>query len=122
MSETEIPPSSAKKHKKHRSEKRERDSSNDRPPGLKLILKVGGQNTPEHNAEWPFPSGVLTDGQEEALRSHHKKSKKKKKKKDRNKDREKKHKHHHKEKRRRKEEPGGDVDDERQDDLHSEVT
>lgn len=121
MSETEIPPSSAKKHKKHRSEKRERDSSNDRPPGLKLILKVGGQNTPEHNAEWPFPSGVLTDGQE-ALRSHHKKSKKKKKKKDRNKDREKKHKHHHKEKRRRKEEPGGDVDDERQDDLHSEVT
>ncbi|KAK9753996.1 protein of unknown function (DUF3512) [Popillia japonica] len=61
MSETELANSlsAGKKHKKHKSEKRERrdGSSSDRPPGLKLILKVGSQNTPEHNTEWTYPPG-----------------------------------------------------------------
>lgn len=33
-----------KKHKKHKTDRREKyDASVDKPPGLKLILKVGGQ-------------------------------------------------------------------------------
>lgn len=101
-----------KKHKKHKSEKRERD---DKPGGLKLILKVGSQNTPEHITDFTQSlSSGLADNDDLQLdpndpyfsmsRSHHKKSKKKKKKKDKNKDREKRHKHHHKEKKRKREE------------------
>ncbi|KAJ8953729.1 hypothetical protein NQ314_007339 [Rhamnusium bicolor] len=106
-----------KKHKKHKSEKRERE---EKCGGLKLILKVGSQTTPEHNAEFPQNIPLVTDGIEEQMqvdsndpyfgmsRSHHKKSKKKKKKKDKNKDREKKHKHHHKDKKRKREDNDGD--------------
>lgn len=134
MSETELANSlsAGKKHKKHKSEKRERrdGSSSDRPPGLKLILKVGSQNTPEHNTEWTYPPGYNPeDGQDDALRSsHHKKSKKKKKKKDKNKDREKKHKHHHhKERKRRRDESNGEPaadeeKDETKDDAHLDVS
>ncbi|GJQ88621.1 hypothetical protein Trydic_g18195, partial [Trypoxylus dichotomus] len=111
------------KHKKHKSEKREREGSSDRPPGLKLILKVGSQNTPEHNTEWTYPPGYNPDGQD-ASRSHHKKSKKKKKKKDKNKDREKKHKHHHKDKKKRKDEasiePAAEEEKEDREDAHLE--
>lgn len=92
-----------KKHKKHRLEKRERhESSGERPSGLKLILKVGGQGTPEHNSDLANVSGYTmpevesldpNDPYYAMTKSHHKKSKKKKKKKDKCKDREKKHKH-----------------------------
>lgn len=93
-----------KKHKKHKSDRKERhDSPSDRPPGLKLILKVGSQGTPEHPSEWPY-SGYVDPN--DPTRIHHKKSKKKKKKKDKTKDRERKHRHHHKEKKRRREEEG----------------
>lgn len=79
----------------------------ERPPSLKLILKVatGNSSTPEYASSesppvyggmQPDTLGLLMDYPE-----RHKKSKKKKKKKDR--DREKKHKHH-KEKRRHREE------------------
>lgn len=77
----------------------DRSFSLERPPSLKLILKVGGGNssTPEYGSSespvygvQPENLGLLMDYPE-----RHKKSKKKKKKKDR----EKKHKHH-KEKRR----------------------
>lgn len=99
----------SKKHKKHKSERKERHESPSsvEKPGLKLILKVGNQGTPEHSNEWAYP-GYNVQG--EAARLHHKKSKKKKKKKDRNKDkdrdrdRERKHRHHHKEKKRKREE------------------
>nr|XP_022904863.1 bromodomain-containing protein 7-like [Onthophagus taurus]XP_022907565.1 bromodomain-containing protein 7-like [Onthophagus taurus] len=100
-----------KKHKKHKSEKREKDSYGDKPQGLKLILKVGSQGTPEHNTEW----GYQGPGYEDQVRSHHKKSKKKKKKKDKNKDREKKHKHHHKEKKRKRDEIFDDCLDDKDD-------
>lgn len=125
MSEAELT-SSTKKHKKHKSEKREREGSSDRPPGLKLILKVGSQTTPEHNTDWTYPPGYNPEGGQDATRSHHKKSKKKKKKKDKNKDREKKHKHHHKDKKRRKEESNGDgeelkEDDSNKDEINSEA-
>ncbi|XP_031629666.1 bromodomain-containing protein 7 [Contarinia nasturtii] len=95
----------SKKHKKHKSERREKYEdqpfSLERPPSLKLILKVGTGNssTPEYASSesppvyggiQPESLGLLMDYPE-----RHKKSKKKKKKKDR----EKKHKHH-KEKRR----------------------
>lgn len=108
-----------KKHKKHKSERREKD---DKPGGLKLILKVGSQTTPEHNTDFSQNLPLVGDGMEEQMqmdpndpyftmsRSHHKKSKKKKKKKDKNKDREKKHKHHHKDKKRRREEDGDGKD------------
>ncbi|XP_050076896.1 bromodomain-containing protein 7 [Anopheles maculipalpis] len=100
----------SKKHKKHKSERRERESgkeksfSLDRPPSLKLILKVSGNSsTPEHGNDSPA-YGIQSDGGSTLFTStsgdypeRHKKSKKKKKKKDR----EKKHKHHHKEKRHR---------------------
>ncbi|XP_053664800.1 bromodomain-containing protein 7 [Anopheles marshallii] len=100
----------SKKHKKHKSERKERESgkeksfSLDRPPSLKLILKVSGNSsTPEHGNDSPA-YGIQSDGGSTLFTStsgdypeRHKKSKKKKKKKDR----EKKHKHHHKEKRHR---------------------
>lgn len=89
-------------------------STPDRPPALKLILKVGGSSgTPEHGADSPHHSSILqqhyqqqlgvnysvTQGESEYDRyMGHKKLKKKKKKKD------KRHKHHHKEKKRRREE------------------
>lgn len=97
----------SKKHKKHKSERKERHESPNslEKPGLKLILKVGSQGTPEHTNEWQYP-GYNVDNSE-MLRAHHKKSKKKKKKKDRNKDRERKHRHHHKEKKRRRDEESG---------------
>ena len=95
----------------------------EKPPALKLILKVGSSSTPEHSSDSPGPSIPLvhsnnysvapTTGDEESRQSaaslhgreeshmdrQHKKVKKKKKKKEKDKDRdkhEKKHKHHHK--------------------------
>lgn len=123
-------PSVIKKHKKHKSEKREKqEEKSSSSTGLKLILKVGSQTTPEHAPEYGGPpnlTGLVGVSGETAMetggehqmqidpnnphfcmgmsRSHHKKSKKKKKKKDKNKDREKKHKHHHKDKKRKREE------------------
>lgn len=86
----------------------DRPFSLERPPSLKLILKVGGGNcsTPEHGSSespvygvQPENLGLLLDYPEK-----HKKSKKKKRKK------EKRHKHH-KEKRRHRDEPeNGDED------------
>lgn len=84
----------------------------DRPPSLKLILKVSGNNsTPEHGNDSPA-YGIQQDASNPAFSGEysgerHKKSKKKKKKKDR----EKKHKHH-KEKRRHR-------DDSSQEDFNS---
>jgi hypothetical protein len=95
----------------------------EKPPALKLILKVGSSSTPEHSNDSPGPSMPVvhsnnysvapTTGDEESRHSaasfhgreeshmerQHKKAKKKKKKKEKDKDRdkhEKKHKHHHK--------------------------
>lgn len=123
---------SVKKHKKHKSDKKEKCegiSTPERPPGLKLILKVGSSSTPEHSNDWPAPSQTPTGAplysvagpDEESIQSvasssffmgppnaHHKKSKKKKKKKDKSKDREHKHRHHHKEKKRKREESSQD--------------
>lgn len=128
------------KHKKHKSERRERyDSPVDGSrsvPGLKLILKVGNQGTPEHPTEWSYPNSSASNSvatysvagdeivqQLSAIgdscnyfsvhRMHHKKSKKKKKKKDKNKDRdrERRHRHHHKEKKRRRVESGQEDDE-----------
>lgn len=122
-------PTVIKKHKKHKSEKREKQEEKlSSSTGLKLILKVGSQTTPEHVPEYGGPPNLtnsvgissetaMETGSEQQLqidpnnphfclglsRSHHKKSKKKKKKKDKNKDREKKHKHHHKDKKRKRE-------------------
>ncbi|XP_034098354.1 bromodomain-containing protein 7 [Drosophila albomicans] len=119
---------SSKKHKKNKSERREKyeeysqhqDPAQLQQRGLKLILKVGSNATPEYTANSPLtaldghgpptaaeammsaapssPAGVPEELQcgELGHRERHKKSKKKKKKKDR----EKKHKHH-KEKRHR---------------------
>lgn len=110
-----IPSSSSKKHKKHKSDRKDRvDSPAERPAGLKLILKVGSQATPEHSTDWSYPTVQGTDemqlGTDPAYfsmsRSHHKKSKKKKKKKDKGKDRERKHRHHHKDKKRKRDESG----------------
>ncbi|CAG2067898.1 unnamed protein product, partial [Timema podura] len=118
----------SKKHKKHKSEKKDKyedkQSGIEKPPGLKLILKVGSSSTPEHSSDSPGPSIPLVHtninysvtpaaGDEESrhsstslhgredshLERQHKKVKKKKKKKEKDKDREKhekKHKHHHK--------------------------
>lgn len=121
-----------KKHKKHKSEKRDKYEGQfgaDKPPALKLILKVGSSSTPEHSNEWPGPSQTPSgpplysvQGQDEESHqsatsanyfmgppnSHHKKSKKKKKKKDKSKDRERKHRHHHKEKKRKRDESSQD--------------
>ncbi|XP_053959226.1 bromodomain-containing protein 7 [Anastrepha ludens] len=110
---------SSKKHKKHKSERREKyeEYSNNMDPtqlqrGLKLILKVGSNSTPEYSGDSPLtgpptaaeammsaaPSSPMAEDEhpEDYHGEKHKKSKKKKKKKDR----EKKHKHH-KEKRHR---------------------
>ncbi|XP_065332876.1 bromodomain-containing protein 7 isoform X2 [Cloeon dipterum] len=112
-----------KKHKKHKSERRERPED-DKPPALKLILKVGGGcSTPEHS-DSPGPSGTFSalDPDESSTSllgvspldvtgesTKHKKAKKKKKKKEKDRDRhEKKHKHHHK-KRPREESSQDDV-------------
>lgn len=77
----------------------ERQFSLERPPSLKLILKVAGSSsTPEHveqNSDFGVPAESMDYGGE--YFEKHKKSKKKKKKKDR----EKRHHKHHKEKRRR---------------------
>lgn len=105
----------SKKHKKHKSERKEREEKLllDRPPSLKLILKVSGNSsTPEHGNDSPAygiqPDAVAnTSVAGEYSGERHKKSKKKKKKKDR----EKKHKHH-KEKRRHR-------DDSSQEDFNS---
>ncbi|XP_030383707.1 bromodomain-containing protein 7 [Scaptodrosophila lebanonensis] len=112
---------SSKKHKKNKSERRDKYEEYSQDPsqlqrGLKLILKVGTNSTPEYSANSPLtsldgpptaaeammsaaPSSPLPEElQFGGERERHKKSKKKKKKKDR----EKKHKHH-KEKRHRSE-------------------
>ena len=97
----------------------------DRPPALKLILKVGGScGTPEYGGESPSQSAMLSQQYQQQLGLNysvtpgdseydkymgHKKLKKKKKKK------EKRHKHHHKDKKRRRDESSqesvGDADD-----------
>uniref|UniRef100_A0AAG5D7R6 Bromo domain-containing protein n=1 Tax=Anopheles atroparvus TaxID=41427 RepID=A0AAG5D7R6_ANOAO len=121
----------SKKHKKHKSERKEREGgkeksfSVDRPPSLKLILKVSGNSsTPEHGNDSPA-YGIQSDGGSTLFTSsgdypeRHKKSKKKKKKKDR----EKKHKHHHKEKRHRHRADDtshdGEEDEEEEEDFNS---
>ncbi|KAF4520325.1 hypothetical protein B566_EDAN004385 [Ephemera danica] len=139
-----------KKHKKHKGEKKDRydDSASDKPPALKLILKVGGgsSSTPEHS-DSPVPpvgsgpSGTLSGNsysvatlEDESSASllgispldvsgeggKHKKAKKKKKKKDREKH-ERKHKHHHKERRKRPREESSQDDISLGDDSTSEV-
>ncbi|XP_075152475.1 bromodomain containing 7/9 [Haematobia irritans] len=107
---------SSKKHKKHKLDRREKyeEYSHHTDPsslqkGLKLILKVGPNNTPEYGGsdvitssaagppsamEAMCSSPLMMEDMEEH-REKHKKSKKKKKKKDR----EKKHKHHKEKKR-----------------------
>ncbi|XP_066906465.1 bromodomain-containing protein 7 [Halyomorpha halys] len=99
---------SSKKHKKHKKDKYEdKGLIGEKPPALKLILKVGSSSTPEHS-DSPGPhiqtSSYTVTPDDESLQSSssfHKKSKKKKKKKDRDHDRhERKKRHHHKEKRR----------------------
>ncbi|KAK0163989.1 hypothetical protein PV328_002664 [Microctonus aethiopoides] len=118
----------SRKHKKHKRERQEEgqySTSGDKPPTLKLILKVGGNSgTPEYGGESPNQSAMLsqqyqqlginysvTQSETEYDRylSVHKKMKKKKKKKD------KRHKHHHKDKKRRREESSqesvGDADE-----------
>lgn len=109
--------SSTKKHKKHKSNKHDEEKpTQNQQQGLRLILKVGGQNSPEHDSEGVLPKEGLipTEGAlgEERERRHHKKSKKKKKSKDKSRDRdrdkdrdrERKHRHHHKDKKRKREE------------------
>uniref|UniRef100_A0A8D8IIV7 Bromodomain-containing protein 7 n=1 Tax=Culex pipiens TaxID=7175 RepID=A0A8D8IIV7_CULPI len=104
----------SKKHKKHKSERKEREEKNlllERPPSLKLILKVSGNSsTPEHGGADSPAYGIHQDlnvasFSGEYSGERHKKSKKKKKKKDR----EKKHKHH-KEKRRHRGEDSSQED------------
>lgn len=86
----------------------------EKPPALKLILKVGGScPTPEHvDSETPHQAAMLSQYYQQQLVNYsvtpgegeydrylgHKKLKKKKKKKD------KRHKHHHKDKKRKREE------------------
>ncbi|KAG7203201.1 hypothetical protein KM043_010307 [Ampulex compressa] len=117
----------SKKHKKHKRERHEEGqyTTTDKPPTLKLILKVGGSSgTPEHGNESPNPTAMLSQHYQQQLGLNysvtqgeteydryvgHKKLKKKKKKKD------KRHKHHHKDKKRRREESSqesvGDADE-----------
>lgn len=100
-------------------------TTTDKPPSLKLILKVGGSTgTPEHGSESPNQATMLSQHYQQQLGLNysvsqgdteydryvgHKKLKKKKKKKD------KRHKHHHKDKKRRREESSqesvGDADE-----------
>lgn len=124
---------SLKKHKKHKSEKRDRHedklhSGGDKPPSLRLILKMSN-STPDNSCDSMGPmvdeetsrlsaasSSHLTSVRDDILNSanassdrSHKKAKKKKKKKEKDRDKhEKKHKHHHKEKRKRREESSQD--------------
>lgn len=97
----------------------------DKPPALKLILKVGGNSgTPEYGSESPNQNTMLSHHYQQQLGLNysvtqgdteydrylgHKKLKKKKKKKD------KRHKHHHKDRKRRREESSqesvGDTDE-----------
>ncbi|XP_034246580.1 bromodomain-containing protein 7 [Thrips palmi] len=124
---------SLKKHKKHKSEKRDRhedksQTGGDKPPGLRLILKMSN-STPDNSCDSLGPmvdeetsrmsaasSSHLTSVRDDILNSvnalsdrSHKKAKKKKKKKEKDRDKhEKKHKHHHKEKRKRREESSQD--------------
>ncbi|XP_020289567.1 bromodomain-containing protein 7 isoform X2 [Pseudomyrmex gracilis] len=117
----------SKKHKKHKRERYEESqyTTTDKPPSLKLILKVGGSTgTPEHGSESPSQATMLSQHYQQQLGLNysvspgdteydryvgHKKLKKKKKKKD------KRHKHHHKDKKRRREESSqesvGDADE-----------
>lgn len=118
----------SKKHKKHKRERHEEGhyTTTDKPPTLKLILKIGGSSgTPEYGNESPSQTmlsqhlGVyqqqlglncsVTQESEYDRYIGHKKLKKKKKKKD------KRHKHHHKDKKRRREESSqesvGDADE-----------
>ncbi|XP_071634667.1 bromodomain-containing protein 7 isoform X1 [Temnothorax longispinosus] len=117
----------SKKHKKHKRERHEEGqyTTTDKPPSLKLILKVGGSTgTPEHGGESPSQATMLSQHYQQQLGLNysvsqgdaeydryvgHKKLKKKKKKKD------KRHKHHHKDKKRRREESSqesvGDADE-----------
>ncbi|XP_029172830.1 bromodomain-containing protein 7 isoform X1 [Nylanderia fulva] len=118
----------SKKHKKHKRERHEAEgqyTTTDKPPSLKLILKVGGSTgTPEHGSESPNQATMLSQHYQQQLGLNysvsqgdteydryvgHKKLKKKKKKKD------KRHKHHHKDKKRRREESSqesvGDADE-----------
>ncbi|KAL7029441.1 hypothetical protein ACKWTF_006245 [Chironomus riparius] len=88
---------SNKKHKKHKSERKSK--YDERPPSLKLILKVSG--TPEYGSSNSPYQINMPDKSYEHSQDHsekHKKSKKKKKKKDR----EKRHKHHKKERHNRR--------------------
>ncbi|XP_011137380.1 bromodomain-containing protein 7 isoform X2 [Harpegnathos saltator] len=99
-------------------------TTTDKPPSLKLILKVGGSSgTPEHGSESPSQATMLSQDYQQQMGNYsvtqgdteydryvgHKKLKKKKKKKD------KRHKHHHKDKKRRREESSqesvGDADE-----------
>ncbi|XP_011305817.1 bromodomain-containing protein 7 isoform X1 [Fopius arisanus] len=115
----------SKKHKKHKRERHEDLLTPDKPPTLKLILKVGGSSgTPEYGNESPSQSAMLSQQYQQLGMNYsvtqneteydrylagHKKLKKKKKKKD------KRHKHHHKDKKRRREESSqesvGDADE-----------
>ncbi|KAI4483868.1 hypothetical protein M0802_013250 [Mischocyttarus mexicanus] len=116
----------SKKHKKHKRQRHEEGqyTTTDKPPTLKLILKVGGSSgTPEYGNESPSQGTMLsqhyqqlgmnysvTQGDSEYDRyMGHKKLKKKKKKKD------KRHKHHHKDRKRKREESSqesvGDADE-----------
>ncbi|XP_067626127.1 bromodomain-containing protein 7 [Eurosta solidaginis] len=116
---------SSKKHKKHKSERREKyeEYSNNMDPaqlqrGLKLILKVGSNSTPEYSGDSTLagpptaaeammaaaPSSPMAEDEPQPRHEdyHHTEKHKKSKKKKKKKDREKKHKHH-KEKRHRSE-------------------
>ncbi|KAF7397329.1 hypothetical protein HZH68_008551 [Vespula germanica] len=117
----------SKKHKKHKRQRHEEGqyTTTDKPPTLKLILKVGGSSgTPEYGNESPSQGTMLSQHYQQQLGINysvtqgdseydrymgHKKLKKKKKKKD------KRHKHHHKDKKRRREESSqesvGDADE-----------
>ncbi|XP_032686946.1 bromodomain-containing protein 7 isoform X2 [Odontomachus brunneus] len=108
----------------HRAQEGQWGTTTDKPPSLKLILKVGGSSgTPEHGNESPSQATMLSQDYQQQLGNYsvaqgdteydrymgHKKLKKKKKKKD------KRHKHHHKDKKRRREESSqesvGDADE-----------
>ncbi|XP_047356519.1 bromodomain-containing protein 7 isoform X1 [Vespa velutina] len=117
----------SKKHKKHKRQRHEEGqyTTTDKPPTLKLILKVGGSSgTPEYGNDSPSQGIMLSQHYQQQLGINysvtqgdseydrymgHKKLKKKKKKKD------KRHKHHHKDKKRRREESSqesvGDADE-----------
>ncbi|XP_043502871.1 bromodomain-containing protein 7 isoform X1 [Polistes fuscatus] len=117
----------SKKHKKHKRQRHEEGqyTTTDKPPTLKLILKVGGSSgTPEYANEFPSQGTMLSQHYQQQLGMNysvtqgdseydrymgHKKIKKKKKKKD------KRHKHHHKDRKRKREESSqesvGDADE-----------